>query len=125
MINNIEMEILNTFIAQLPDNISVSYLLVFVLLSYGLRGFVSEVIASLIPSKWLKNVKSKQLRVYAVFLIALFLAPVWLYIFYDDPKKLIVTYAVGTSLYELIIQRILNIFRNKEAVAPFKDLPND
>ena len=119
------MEILNTFIAHLPDYLSISYLLAFVMLSYGLRGLVSEVIASFLPSKWLKNVKPKQLRVYAVFIIALCLAPVWLYLFYEDPKKLIITYAVGTSLYELIIQRILNIFKKKEVAAPFKDLPNE
>ena len=92
----------------ISTNISFGYLITFIFLSYGLRDVTAQIMASFIPAD------IKKLRSYAVFLIATALAPAWYFLFGDNPMKLLITYSVGTSLYELIIQAIIRQLKLKQ-----------
>jgi hypothetical protein len=93
-------EITTNTLTYINQYISFGYLVVFIFLSYGLRDFVGQFVGLFSVQR---NVKK-----YSVFAIATILAPVWYYFFGEDPLKLFVTFAVGTSLYELIIKAIVN-----------------
>lgn len=83
--------------------IHLPYLVVFVLLTYALR----DLVCALLSGLFRRNVPTK----YAVFIFATFVAiPFW---FYTDPIRLLVTYAVGTSFYELIIQSLERSIKKK------------
>lgn len=86
----------------LEQYIHLPYLVVFVLLTYGLKDVATLVTRNLTGV----NVPTK----YAVFIFATLLAaPFW---FYVDPLRLLVTYAVGTSFYDLIIEATVDGIKN-------------
>lgn len=97
-------EITTNITTYINQYISFSYLVVFIFLSYGLRDFFGNVIGLFTVNR--------KVRKYSVFIIATLLAPLWFYFFKEDPLKLFVTYAVGTSLYELIIRAVINKFKS-------------
>jgi hypothetical protein len=86
------------------------YLATFIVLSYGLREVTGEVL------RFFFGVERP--RVYAVFIIAILVGvpyyfagaqsePGW-----DVFNRLLLTYAVGTSFYELIIKAIIDKVKN-------------
>lgn len=92
-------------VASIMAYLSLPYLAVFVLISYGLRELVGSIVFALTGAK--KHVT------YGVFVIATFVGVVWHFAFGEYLMKLFVTYAVGTSLYELIIQAVINKLKAK------------
>jgi len=98
-------EITISLVASIMTYLSLPYLAVFVLISYGLRDLVGSLVFALTGAK-------KHLT-YGVFVIATIIGVVWHFVFNEDLAKLFVTYAVGTSLYELIIQAVINKFKAK------------
>ena len=86
------MEIIPS-ITEIQKYINGPFLAVFVLLSYRLKGPLSETL--------------KINKTYIVFIIATVVAiPFWV-IFKCDKLQLFITYAVGTSFHELIIGAII------------------
>lgn len=98
-------EITAKAITAASEYISFGYLIVFIFMSYGLRDFFDKIVGLFS--------ENKKVRRYSVFVIATLLAPIWYFYFGEDPLKLFVTYAVGTSLYELIIQAVINKLKAK------------
>ncbi len=98
-------EITAEIISTIGKYISFGYLIVFIFMSYGLRDFFDKIVGIFS--------EDKKVRKYSVFVIATFLAPIWYFYFGEDLLKLFVTYAVGTSLYELIIRAVITKFKAK------------
>lgn len=93
-----------SILASIMTHLSLPYLAVFVLISYGLRNLMGSLVFAL--------TRAKKYVTYGVFVIALVIGIPWYFIFEEDPMKLVVTYAFGTSLYELIIQAVVNKFKS-------------
>jgi hypothetical protein len=92
------MDILND-LNKLMELINLQYLIVFMLLSYGAKNMIAE----LLP---------KMNKTVIVFIIGTVLAlPFWVY-FKADKMQLLITYAIGTSLHELIIAWIIKKAKN-------------
>ena len=82
------------YITEIQKYISWPYMLVFMLFSYAFKGLLSKALRI-----------NKTVIVFAIgTLVAL---PFWLYFKYD-PLQLLITYAAGTSLHELIIGFFIN-----------------
>ena len=85
------------------------YIATFVFLTYGLRGIIETSLKNL-GIKWFKTR-------YVVFVIALLFGLPFKYLGYDI-VQILVSYAVGTSLYELVIDSLVktasNFFNNKQ-----------
>ncbi len=85
----------------LISNLSFGYFVTFVLLSFALRDFTSQVLASFV------RIEIKRLRTISVLLIATLLVPIWFFGFNENPAKLFITYCFGTSMYELFLQSMM------------------
>jgi len=98
-------EISVNIMASIMAYLSLPYLVCFIFLAYGLRNITALVVAALTGSK--------KAMTWGVFIMATILGFVWHFAFGEDLTKLFVTYAVGTSLYELIIQAVINKIKGK------------
>jgi len=98
------MEWLDQIWQQLSAYIDVSYLLSFMLLAY----LVKRYFQGFILNKWKQEIKS----VFIVLVIATIVAIPFL-VFGDGWQKIIFSYALGTSLHELIFSFIEDKFVNK------------
>lgn len=99
-----ELQELGNFFAKYID---LYYLCTMVLLCYGLK----NPIAGVLPED-----KRKQWKPFIVFALATVIAiPFW--VWGHKMKELLLTYAVGTSLYDLLLKYILDkafsLFRRK------------
>lgn len=95
--------------------IYLPYLVSFISLTYGLKEPCTYILSKLFKRK----VKVK----YSVFLFATLLAiPFWVL---ADPVQLLVTYAFGTAMYDLLIglvvDKIISIFKPSSGVENGKD----
>jgi len=84
----------------LQQYVSIPYLLTFILLSYALKDLGASVLVGL--SSRIKFPKQT-----VVLLIGVFVGMVFFYAFGEDRIKLAVSYAVGTSMYDLVIDYIV------------------
>jgi len=110
------METLTDLFTQALDTyIELGYLITFIFLSYGLRNLIADIINGIHPTK--------RARTFAVFFIGTVMALIWYGLFRTDLMKLFVTYSVGTSLYELIIQAIITKIKSKPDPKPFQETP--
>lgn len=92
------MDFLQTVWDNISGYISVPYMLIFMLLAYAIKHYFTELLQKLFGL----NFKI----VFAVFILATIIAIPFL-IFTDEGwMKIIVSYAVGTSLHELIFKWI-------------------
>ena len=77
------------YISEIQKYINWQYLLVFMLFSYAFKGLLSKAL--------------KINKTVVVFAIGTLIAIPWWLAFKGDPMQLLITYAAGTSLHELII----------------------
>jgi len=98
----------------LKDFVDPVYIGSFILLSYGLRKVIKDLMTNVL--------KVKTNRKYGVFVIGILLGLVFYGlnkgIYPDEPtqviiKRLIASYALGTSLYELLIKAIIDYVNEK------------
>lgn len=96
-----------SFYRLVEQYIHLPYLVLFVLFTYSLKDLVVSIVSGLV-SLFTKTPKLLPAK-YAVFVFATILAvPFW---FYTDPIRLFITYAVGTSFYELIIEALEGVIK--------------
>lgn len=81
---------------QISIHISVDYLLVFMFLSYTVKKHFEHLLQKITKSNWK--------TVYSVFLIASIIAIPFLIWSDESWVKIGVSYAVGTSMYELLFE---------------------
>lgn len=99
------MEWLEQVWQQMGEYISVPYLLIFMLLSYFIKKYFGEWLSKITNTKW-KNV-------YTVLFIATVTAIPFLFWSQEDWVKILFSYAVGTSLHELVFNFIEDKFISK------------
>lgn len=98
-------EFLDLIWSNISEYISIPYLIVFMMLSYLVKKNFHDLLNKITNMKW----KS----VYTVLIIATVLAVP--FILWTDTtwEKVLVTYAIGTSLHELLFGWIEDKFRKK------------
>ena len=100
------MEWLNNLLPQVTEYIDMPYLLTIIFFSYLLKRYFNTAIQKLV-----KNWKT----VYSVLIISALVAIPYA-IWWDVPlQKVLITYAVGTSLYELIFELIEGYFKKQKS----------
>lgn len=87
--------------------VSISYLLTFILLSYALKDLTAAILSGVF--KTIKYPKQT-----GVLIIGILVGVIFFYVFGEDRIKLAVSYAVGTSMYDIIINWIVG--KLKEAL---------
>ena len=96
------MEWLNEIWSQAADYINVPYLLTFLLLAYVVKKYFRKLLDKITPFKWK--------GVYTVLILATIVAIPYM-IFGDvEWKKIVFSYALGTSLHELVFKYIEKLF---------------
>ena len=90
------MEWLNEIWTQVAQYISIPYLLSFILLSYFVKKYFSEVLQKITRFEWK--------TVYTVLFFATVLAIPFLIWTDIDWVKIVFSYSLGTSLYEVIFR---------------------
>ena len=101
------MEFLEKVLSQIEVYISVPYLVIFMLLAYTIKKYFSEILERITLLKWK--------CVYTVLLIATLTAVPFLLWSEEGWLKIVFSYAVGTSLHELIffwIEKKISAIRN-------------
>jgi hypothetical protein len=99
------MEWFDQIWSQVAEYINIPYLLIFILLSYLMKRYVEEILQSITKFNWQ--------TVYTVLIIATVLA-VPFFLFTDATwVDILFSYAVGTSLHELIFKWIEVLFASK------------
>jgi hypothetical protein len=93
------MDLLEQFYNNVANYISPVYLVCFVLLAYGTREPFGAIVLQAFP-------QAQKPKTWGVFLFATILAIPFYFI--ENPIKLLVTYCVGTSFYDLIIDQVIN-----------------
>jgi len=88
------MEWLDKIWGQLDTYLSIPYLLMFMLLSYLVKKYFGTLLQKITKFQWK--------TVYTVLIIATLLAVPFLVFSEEGWMKIFITYAVGTSLHELI-----------------------
>lgn len=75
-----------------------SYMAIFIILSYGVKDILNNLISRIHGVKWLK--------VYTVLIIAALVAIPYILLTSNPWENILLSYAVGTSFHELIFARI-------------------
>ena len=99
------MEWLDQIWQQMEEYISIPYLLSFMLLAY----LVKRYFQGFILKKWKQQIKSA----FIVLVIAAIIAIPFL-VCGSEWQRVIFSYAIGTSLHELIFNKIEDIFLRKQ-----------
>ena len=96
------MDWLTTIWSQIATYVSVPYLLTFVLLSYFVKRYFEEFLEKITKSKWK--------TVYTVLILATITAVPFLLWTDISWVKIVFSYALGTSLHELIFKHVEKLF---------------
>lgn len=102
-----------TFIEIIKQNVSIEYLLAFIFISLGI--FEKTKLKFLRLNLFKKEIKiTKQ---YLVFVLAFVIAIPFYFLLDGETNivlmKLIISYTIATSCYELGIKKIVNLFKKK------------
>lgn len=99
------MEWINEIWIQIAQYISVPYMLIFILVAYLIKKYFGEFLQKITKFKWR--------TVYTVLILATLLAVPFVLWTKVDWTQILLSYAVGTSLHELIFRYIEKLFEKK------------
>lgn len=91
-------QILDSIWAQLVQYVDVTYMLCIILVSYFVKKNFGELLAKITRVRWVPA--------YTVLVIATLLAVPFIIYSYDGWQKILLSYAMATSLYELVFEWI-------------------
>lgn len=101
-------DLFSHFTGKLYEYIEFGYMFAFVFAALALKlSGVFEVVAQKFCTTWLNPNK------YLVFVIALLLGVVWRIVYDTDIAKLIVSFGVGTSFYDLFLEDAIKYIKRK------------